>query len=163
MKTLSLLVMTLALVFNAAHALTISGQAPAGAKTVAAYLEFSATKKIPVKCMHYNILGPIFNNGERNGWNINHDHAHGEATVDENGNYSMEIDFKELATSFCHFTVDSLSISTGSTIARQVFLVPSKDATETVFNFDLLQPNSWSNVSEMADVRYNSVFEVNFR
>ncbi len=151
------------LTINAAHALTLSGQAPAGAKKIWATVELRATTKLPIKCTHYNLMGPIFNGGESHGWHINRQNLGAEGVVDETGHYSLELDFKKLAKGICHYAADSLAINAGASWSHQVYLNPNRDATETVFNFDLTLPYSWENISEPANIRYDSVFEVNFR
>ncbi|MBI2521098.1 MAG: hypothetical protein HYV97_11790 [Bdellovibrio sp.] len=163
MKTLNLIAVSACLSLNVSHALTISGQAPQAAEKVWVYAEFAATRKIPVKCTHYNLLGPIFNGGESHGWHIDRTHAHAEALIDEAGNYTVELDYSKLAKSICRFEVTSLSISTAPKLTSQVYLVPSKNTSETIFNFDLSLPYSWDDYSAMADIRNESVFEVNFK
>ncbi|MEK6623703.1 MAG: hypothetical protein AABY86_01960 [Bdellovibrionota bacterium] len=167
MKTLNLIAvsayLSLNLSLSVAHALTISGQAPMGTEKVWINAELVATRKLPVKCTHYNLLGPIFNaGGESHGWHINRQHSHAEALADEAGNYTIELDYSKLAKSVCRFEVTSLSISTGPNPTSAVHLLPSKNAIETIFNFDLSLPYSWETFSAKANIYNDNVFEVNF-
>ena len=137
-KVLLFLLLNTIITFNS-YALTVRGQAPQGFNTIHLETEIYATSKLP-GCMHFNVMGPIFNGGEPRGWNMNKKTVLEESVnIKNGGQYFIESkNLQQKESSRCDYEIYVVSIVlTGADGEESEVYLGEGDSAATEFTLSL--------------------------